>query len=115
MIRLLTTLAFVLVMLVGFDDWLSKRQAAEQIRASRLQLLFVPSSEIVPERIRRIEVHAGAGRRIWVYEKIGKHWRYPSYHGAYIQQDRVDFYLIAYWHHTEPLYQTIALKTTSMD
>ena len=93
MIRLLTTLAFVLVMLVGFDDWLSKRQTAEQIRASRLQLLFDPSSEIVPERIRRIEVHSGAGRRIWVYEKIGKHWRYPSYHGAYIQQDRVDFLL----------------------
>ena len=93
MTRLLPILGAVLAVLIGADLWIDQHQKEMRLEAGTLLPLFDPADEVVPERIRRIEVRAPGGRHLWVYEKQGKIWRYPSYHGAYVQEDRVDFLL----------------------
>ena len=89
--RQLAVLTAILAVLIVADHWLGERQAAARIQASQLSLLVEPDAEIVPERVRKIDVRAGS--RQWIFEKRGNHWRFPAYHGAYVQENRVTFLL----------------------
>ena len=91
--RLLPLLALILVIL-GATDHLSRRHRDHQrTAASQLRPLVDRSLEIVPDRIRRIQLQLGTRPQTWTYIREGRSWRYPAYYSAFAQGDRIDHLL----------------------
>lgn len=91
--RVLVILLSALVLLVLGDGWLRHRREAARRLGSTLRPLVHPALQVVPERVRRVQVRVGAGAHHWTYERRGRAWRYPARFGAYASGDRLEFLL----------------------
>lgn len=92
-LRVLAALFAALVLLVCSDGWLRHRRQAQRRLGSTLRPLVHPGLQVVPERVRRVRVQAGAGRHQWTYERRGGAWRYPALFDAYASSDHLEFLL----------------------
>jgi hypothetical protein len=89
----LPLLALLLVVLVTADH-LSRRQRDQQrALASDVRPLLARHLEVVPDRVRHIQLQLGTRRQTWSYIREGHSWRYPAYFNAFAQVDRIDFLL----------------------
>ena len=90
---LLPMLALLLVALVTADH-LSRRQRDQQrALASAVRPLLAGHLEVVPDRVRQIQLQLGARPQTWTYVREGQSWRYPAYFNAFAQVDRIDYLL----------------------
>lgn len=91
--RFLPLPALILVVL-GATDYLSRRHRGdERTAASQLRPLVDGSLEIVPDRVRQIQLLLGARPQTWTYIRDGHSWRFPTYYNAFAQPDRIDHLL----------------------
>ena len=79
----------ILVIFAVTDNLLRRQENRERIVRSSVRPLFSPTLEIVPERIRRLELQVGGGNR-WTYVREGLSWRYPAYFNAFARGDRIE-------------------------
>ncbi len=88
MMRLLLILVCILGTCIVGSQWWEARQRAAYRQTGTVRLV----ATVPVEQVETLWLQQGNGPR-WVYEKRGKHWRYPAYHNAYVHSDRIEFLL----------------------
>jgi hypothetical protein len=86
MMRLLGTAAALLVVLIAIEHYVSSRQTAERLLTSTLR----PLTDVAPAAITSIELRQGDAPASWRYARVGDHWRYPAWHDAYADRQRIE-------------------------
>ena len=86
--QILLTLAAGLALLVLTDSWLRQRQA-ETLRLEATLMPLVADTQIVPERVGRLDLRFG-DESSYVYVRQGALWRFPAYHNAVAHTDRIE-------------------------
>ena len=91
--RLLPILTLVLVALAATDHFSRGNRDRQRSVASHLRPLLDDRLEIVPDRVRRIQLQLGTRPQTWTYIREGRSWRYPAYFNAFARGDRIDHLL----------------------
>ena len=91
--RIIAGFALLIAVLAAAEFWINRERHHQRTQRSLLRPLVPASAEVVPERVRAIQIHRGGNPQVWTYEKRGPHWRFPGSYGAYVKADRVDFLL----------------------
>ena len=91
--RIIAGLVLLIALLAAAEFWILHRRESARVERSLLRPLLHARAEVVPERVRAIQIHRGGESQVWTYEKQGRHWRFPGSFDAYVRADRVDFML----------------------
>ena len=86
--RILLVLAACLALLAITDGWLRQHQA-EQLRLDATLMPLVADSQIVPERVGRMDLKFDADLA-YAFVGEGDLWRFPAYHNAVAHADRLE-------------------------
>lgn len=88
MTRLLTTLAGLFAVLVLLEHYAVEREAAREALYGTLR----PLASVAEGDVAQIVAQAGNGRT-WRYVRVDSSWRYPDYHYAFVQPQRIEHLL----------------------
>lgn len=88
MTRLLAVLAGLFVVLFLTEDYLREREQTQRQLYGALR----PLAQIHLEDVVQIGVRAADGRT-WRYTRVDSSWRYPDYHDAFVQPQRIEHLL----------------------
>ena len=93
MSRWLGVLLFALVGLGGIDAWIRHEREVGRVSDGILRPLVDPVRQIVPERVRAVNLRTPGTGREWRYERQGDTWHFPAYFDAYVHGDRLGSFL----------------------
>ncbi|MGY8825694.1 MAG: DUF4340 domain-containing protein [Candidatus Latescibacterota bacterium] len=88
MTRLVVAIAGLFVVLFLTEGYMRDQQIAQRQLESSLR----PLARVSPEDVLQIGVRAADGRT-WRYVRVDSSWRYPDYHDAFVQPQRIEHLL----------------------